>query len=252
MCLTAGAGAATAPPAAAQRVRDAEPPLVAAGGAALPVSAPAALAAAEPRLAALPPDARAGIVAHFAAATRAGVPVEPLVAKALEGVELGAPPERIEAAVRALLARLTTARAALDPVVGDAELVSGADAIAAGVPAIALRRLRALAPGRSVAVALGVLAQLVARGVPPARATDAVAGLLRRGARPAQLVALDSAVRADVAAGVPAAASVESRARTLAGGLLLPPLGVPGVGGASSPTTMGTNSGGPPTPPRRP
>ena len=183
------------------------------------------------------------------AAVRAGLPVEPLVAKALEGVELGAAPERIEAAVRALYVRLTTARAALAPVVSDAELVSGADALAAGVPAATLRRVRALAPGRSVAVALGVLAQLVARGVPPSRAADAVTSLLRSGARPAQLVALDSVVRADVAAGVPAATAVEARARTIAGGLLLPPGAMPGgaAGGGgitAAPATPGNTPPG--------
>lgn len=242
--------------AGAQQVRDAVPAAgvpTAGGGAALPVAVPATLAAAEPRLAlALSPEARAAITAHFTAASRAGVPVEPLIAKALEGVELGAAPERIEAAVRALLGRLTAARAALAPVVSEAELVSGADALATGVPVAVLRRMRALSPGRSAAVALGVLAQLVARGVPPARAADAVTTLLRRGARPAQLVALDDAVRVDVAAGVPAAAALDARARTLAGGLLLPPAGVPGTG-AEMPTTTGTNAaGGPRSPPRRP
>ncbi|GJG87272.1 hypothetical protein tb265_24530 [Gemmatimonadetes bacterium T265] len=223
-------------------MRDAHPakPASAADAATVPVAAPPALAAAEPRLAgALAPGARAAIAAHFADAARAGLPVEPLVAKALEGVELGAAPDRIDAAVRALLARLATARVALAPVVGDAELVAGADALAAGVPAEALRRVRALSPGRSAAVALGVLAQLVARGVPPARAADAVTTLLRRGARAAQLVALDDAVRLDVAAGVPAAAALDSRARTLAGGLLLSPTRTPGTTGGL--TTTGTD-----------
>ena len=207
---------------------------------------PPALASAESRLAeALAPDVRAAVAAQITAATRAGVPAEPLIAKALEGVELGAPPPRIVVAVRALLDRLVTARAALAPVVSDAELVSGADALAAGVPAPALRRVRAVSPNRSVAVALGVLAQLVARGVPPARATDAVTTLLRRGARAPQLVALDSAVRTDVASGVPAAVALEARARTLTGSLLLAPRGVPGDATSDGAATQSSD-------PRRP
>lgn len=219
----------------------------------VPTARPPALATPDTRLAesrlaasrldqALAPDARAAVAAQLAAAARAGVPAEPLVAKALEGVELGAPPPRIVTAVGALYDRLVAARTALTPVVSDAELVSGADALAAGVPAVALRRVRASSPNRSAAVALGVLAQLVARGVPATRATDAVTALLRRGARPQQLVALDSAVRTDVASGVPAAAALEARARTLTGGLLLAPGGAPGV----TTTDAATQSAGPP------
>jgi hypothetical protein len=97
-----------------------------------------------------------------------------------------------------------------------AEVVAGADALAAGVPPEVLQRIRALSPRRSAAVALGVLAQLVSRGVPPARAAESVTGLLGRGARPAQLMALDDAVQLDVATGVPPATALAVRAGALA------------------------------------
>jgi hypothetical protein len=87
-----------------------------------------------------------------------------------------------------------------------------------GVPPATLRELRRLSPGRSTAVALGVLAQLVSRGVPPQRAAAAVTTLVRRGARPGQLAALDAAVQADVAAGVTPARALDGRTRELADG----------------------------------
>jgi hypothetical protein len=205
-------------------------------------------------------------------AARRQVPVEPLVARALAGVEMGAPPARVLAAVRALAGRLTAARDALAPAAGPAEVTAGADALAAGVPPAVLAEVRRLLPGRSAAVPLGVLAQLVARGVPPARAAAAVTTLVRRGARSAQLVALDAAVQADVAAGWTAATALDGRARELAdggrlsAGPLVPPLSTaPGAGVADvlqgvdapslgGPTRTNTNGGSTPapTPPRLP
>jgi hypothetical protein len=205
------------------------------------------------------------------AAARA-LPLEPLVARALAGVEAGAPGPRVVIAVRTLVGRLDAARLALAPATGDAEVVAGADALAVGVPPAVLRDLRRLSPGRSTAVPLGVVAQLVARGVPVARAAAAVSDLVRRGASGAQLVALDGAVRADVAAGMPAAAALDAQARRVASGPLLAPLSrAPGAGlgggvvGATGELTNGgtaqntgtrpTSAGagtGPSRPPRRP
>jgi hypothetical protein len=209
-------------------------------------------------------------------AARQGLPVEPLVARALAGVEMGAPAPRVVGAVRALAARLVAARDALAPATSAAEVTAGADALAVGVPAAALRDLRRLSPGRSTAVALGVLAQLVSRGVPPARAAAAVTTLVRRGVRPGQLAGLDAAVQADVAAGVPAARALDARARGLAEagwlaeGPLVAPLspapaavgaagdlpastpGRPGTPVTPPPTTTGGPTSTPTPPPRLP
>src|SRR5919197_972253 len=59
-------------------------------------------------------------------------------------------------------------------------LVAGA--LAVGVPRETLRMIRSIQPGRSVAVPLGVLTELVARRVPVDRAATLVVDLLRRGA----------------------------------------------------------------------
>lgn len=181
--------------------------------------APLASPAADPRLAAFDGRTRAVLDALFSDAAGRGLPVEPLVAKALEGVEKGAPPVRVEGAVRALALRLDAARAALAPALSQAEVVAGADALAVGVPPDVLRGLRAASPRRSTAVALGVLAQLVSRGVPPARAAATVTELLRRGAASAQFLALDDAVQLDVASGVAPATALDVRAGALVGAL---------------------------------
>ena len=190
-------------------------------------------------VAALDYPTQAAVTAILADARTRGLPAAPLVAKALEGVEKGASAPRIEHAVRAMLGRLDTAHAALAPSVGDAEVVAGADAIAAGVPPQALRRLRKVSPQRSTAVALGVLAQLVSRKVPVDRATDAVITLLRRGAQPSQLLALDGAVQADLARGVPPSMVIDVRMQQLLAG-------IPGAG-AATPATVGAEAGGAPT-----
>jgi hypothetical protein len=103
-----------------------------------------------------------------------------------------------------------------------------------------------------------------------------VTALVRRGARPGQLAALDAAVQADVATGVPAALALDGRARELAdvgrvtdGPLVAPLSPAPGGFGAAAEDLRGgfgpsapgkptnTNTGGttpPPVrqPPRRP
>ncbi len=220
----------------------------------------------------------ASVRAVVGEAARQGLPVEPLVARALAGVELGAPPPRVVGAVRALAARLAAARTALAPAAGAVEVIAGADALAVGVPPAVLRDVRRLSPGRSAAVPLGVLAQLVSRGVPPARAAAAVTTLVRRGAHPGQLAALDAAVQADVSAGASPVAALEARTRELADGgrpsagpIVAPlssapggvPGGVPGIdvrpgdalSGGGTPTNVNTSGGAPTTrrlPPRRP
>ena len=154
-----------------------------------------------------------------------GLPVEPLVDKALEGATKRAAGPRIQAAVSALLRRLELAR----------------DALAYGATREALATMRAIRPNESVAVPLGVLTQLVASGVSVARATRAVADLLRRGARDEQLIALNEDVRSYVAAGASPEAALDVRARGLTA--VLPPGGGSAVlGDAAAPGTQSAGS----------
>lgn len=144
-----------------------------------------------------------------------GLPVQPLVAKVREGQIKRAAPERIRVAVAALAARLDSARSALGPTSNVAEIVAGADAIAAGVDQGSLRALRAASGTRDLSAPLGALAQLVASGVDRRRATQMIVELLRKEAGPREMLAFGIAVEADVGAGVPAEESAVFRLRAI-------------------------------------
>lgn len=144
-----------------------------------------------------------------------GLPVDPIVDKALEGATKRAPSARIQAAVKSLLGRLELARDALAPNPTPRDITAGADALAYGATRQALQTMRAIRPNESIAVPLGVLTQLVASGIPVARATRVVADLLRRGARDEQLIALNDDVRSYVAAGATPEVALDVRMRGL-------------------------------------
>jgi hypothetical protein len=181
----------------------------------------------DPRLAAISDgNVRASIGAIIVDAERQGLPREPLVAKALEGVEKGAPPARIETAVRSMVGRLTTARTLLSPVASAGELRAVVDALSAGVDPNAIRKVSASAGGRPSPVAIGVLAQLVTRGVPADRGAEAVASLTARRAGTQQYLALQRDVQEDVAAGIQPARALDIRTRNLIA-TLPPPVAQP-------------------------
>lgn len=163
-----------------------------------------------------------------------GLPAEPLVDKALEGTSKGAPREAVLRALRRLAADLGAARAQLGANSLTDELNAGASALRGGVEADALRRLRRERPGQPLVVALGVLSDLVARGVPPAAASRAVIGLTQVGVADEQLVAFRRDVERDIGIGAPPAAAVSLRESSLrlnrtggAGSQAGPPAGRP-------------------------
>jgi hypothetical protein len=143
------------------------------------------------------------------------------MSKALEGVAKRATPKDIKNAMNALEKRLHRANELLSPSVSVDEMAAGADALAAGVPEKSLKALRLAAPTRSVAMELGVLTELVARGVPPKQASKMLLDLMARGANGAQLTALGSAVQGDVAAGLKPDVALDLRGRGVLS--LLPP-----------------------------
>jgi hypothetical protein len=193
------------------------------------------------------PDARVrrALAEALTDADRRGLPLEPLVAKALEGVEKDAPPARIEAAVRGMAGRLASAREALSPAVTDREVTAGADALATGVPVDVLRRLRALSPRRSTAVALGVLAQLVSRGVPVTQAATTVQRLVQGRAADHQLLAFEREVQRDLSTGIAAVTALELRTRPLIATLPVPAGAATAGDGLVTPASA-------PTPPKGP
>lgn len=194
--------------------------------AALVVSAfvSSAVAAQDVRLRQIRDDATRDVVRRQVdLALTIGLPAEPFVAKALEGVAKKASTRRIRSAMNALQKRMQEAKELLAPSPTVDELAAGADAIGVGVPDKTLKMMRAAAPGRSIAMELGVLTELVAKGVPAKQASKMVLDLMARGAAGAQLTALSSAVQDDVAAGLKPDAALELRGRGIMSLLPLPP-----------------------------
>lgn len=155
----------------------------------------------------------AAVSAVIDSARRAGLPLEPLVNKALEGASKNAPGPRIASAVLSLSGHLLTARAALGAESSAAELTAGADAVRAGARQAHLARLRESRPGASLLVPLGVLTDLVARGVPVETAASVVLVLAERGAADADFLTLRREVERDIVAGAPPAAAANVRAQ---------------------------------------
>jgi hypothetical protein len=164
---------------------------------------------------------RRAVEREVSSARSIGLPIGLLIAKANEGIAKRATPKRITEAVVALGKRLQVAREQLAPNPSEDEISAGADALYVGVPARMLKKMRAEWPDRSLALPLGVLTELVAKGLPPDRAARTVADLMARGASNVQLVALAQSVQGDVAAGWAPEAALDLRARGVMS--LLPP-----------------------------
>lgn len=171
-----------------------------------------ALAAQDPRLEQrLDPETRVAVEAVIDSARRAGLPTAPLVAKALEGASKRAEGSRIVGAVRRLAAHLGTAREALGTAASGGELEAGASALVAGASSDDLARLKAMRPRASLVVPLGVLADLVARGVPADSARQAVMVLAGERLRDEDFITFRRNVERDIALGAPPGAATSVR-----------------------------------------
>jgi alkylhydroperoxidase/carboxymuconolactone decarboxylase family protein YurZ len=168
------------------------------------------------RLGRLDSTTRLMVAAVVDSARRTRLPTEPLVDKALEGAQKGADGGRIVTAVRGLYAELRSARAALGAGATTDEINAGANAIHAGLPMRNLSQLRAAAQhaGRArVTLPLTVYADLIARGVPTAVASDVVLSLARAGLRDGDYAMFERNVRLDIENGADAATAAQTRAR---------------------------------------
>lgn len=161
-------------------------------------------------------EASAELAKIVASARDAGLPVGPILGKVQYGlVVVHAPPQRIVSAARALATRLQIARDALAPRPSANDIANGADALEYGATKDELRAVRTASGDQPVSTPLGVLAQLVANGVPAKRAAAIVTDLIKRRASADQLVALGTDVNADVASGAQAIAALDTRLRGL-------------------------------------
>ena len=182
---------------------------------ALTACAPIALAAQDARLnARLDASTRDAVVALIDSARADGIPSEPLVQKALEGASKHADGARILVAVRMLDHELGEARAALGAASSDAEVIAGASALHAGIAPAALTRMRASRAHGSLTVALAVLSDLIARGVPGDTATTVISALTVAGAQDAELLRFQQGVERDIAQGATPSAALGVRAQS--------------------------------------
>ena len=176
----------------------------------------------EARLLAIRDDATRDFVRQFVEAARLrGTPTEPLVARAHEGIAIKADRKRIEQAMAALEKRMRKAKDLLGARGTVDEIAAAADALANDVPGRTISDMKKLAPSRSITVELGVLTELVAKGVAPKRAAQMVQDLMARGATGAQLTELNAAVQLDVALGIKPVEALQLRGRGVMS--LLPP-----------------------------
>lgn len=187
-----------------------------------------AASAQEARLLAIHDDATREMVRTFVEAARGrGMPTEPLISKALQGVAFKADSRRIEQALVRLEKHLRRSRELLGPQATVDEVVAAAEALGNGVPDGELRELRRTAERRPAAfhqpitVEIGVLTELVAKGVSPKKAGEMVRQLMAHGATGTQLTELNAAVQQDVALGVSPVAALELRGKGVMS--LLPP-----------------------------
>ncbi|OLD12962.1 MAG: hypothetical protein AUJ01_15715 [Acidobacteria bacterium 13_1_40CM_3_65_5] len=169
----------------------------------------AQIGAQDPRLDRLDPDTRAQVTVVVDSARRVGLPAEPLIQRALEGATKGAPGPRIVTAVRRLSTDLGTARAALGDEASAPELEAGVAALRAGATPQVLANLHGVRRP-PLTMALSVLADLVASGVPADSAAAAVLALAPK-ARDADLVEFRRTVERDIALGAPPAAATSTR-----------------------------------------
>lgn len=140
----------------------------------------------------------------------AGLPTRPLTSKALEGASKGAPGPRIVAAVSRLAGELRSAREVLGPA-SEAELDAAASALILGVRRSDLAAVRTARSGERLTVPLAVLADLVAYGVPPEAATQAVIRLAEGTGEDEALLDFRRDVERDIALGAPPAAAAAVR-----------------------------------------
>ena len=147
----------------------------------------------------------------------AGLPIDPLYSKVREGLFRSADESRVITAVQRLSRDLGDARDALGDSAAPEEITAGANALRAGIRAADLTRLRDARrkSDHPLTVALVVLADLVARGVPPTMAATSVNELVTRNVSDGSLMSFRQNVERDLSGGRSPASAIDSRTRAL-------------------------------------
>lgn len=212
------------------------------------------------------PQAYEQVSAIVQGAQRTGVPTDPLVLKALEGVAKGVPEDRILSVVSRLRETLQRVQSLLEEAgLRDAppSVVAGvASGLERGAPPDALGEIVRAQSGGDPTIAVHVLADLMARGVPVQRAREILVVVLQRGGQAPDVMAIPPALDRLRDRGLPASDAARTLLSALRSGqapstIAVPPgaparRGVPGARPEGPPGRPGTRPQGPPTPGRPP
>jgi hypothetical protein len=216
------------------------------GGAMLLVASVADAQTRDPRLSRLDAQTAEAVQALVDSARTLGVPTEPLVDRALQGAARNASGSVTLTAVRDRLALLVQARAALAPAT-EAEIIAGADAIRSGASPETLGELRRARPSAELTVPIGVLADLIGKGVARDTAAALLLELASMDMEDRELTEFRRMVDRDIALGALPSAAAAIRAEAA---------GVRNLNAAAGPDAGPTNSRPPtnprPIPPQRP
>jgi hypothetical protein len=159
------------------------------------------------------PTAVPQLKAEFDRASKQNVPVALLIAKARHGMMLDVPVGKIRDAVRAQAERYVTAREVLSPLQSETELAAGADALQQDIPKSVLRNLRTSHPSRSLTMSIGVLQELVARGVPVKQAVATVDRMLHNKESDVRIASLSTDIQGLLATGLAPSAAFDALSR---------------------------------------
>jgi hypothetical protein len=140
-----------------------------------------------------------------------GIPAEPIIDKALHAAVRNMSAPVILSSVRARVAELGAARAALAPAT-ESEIIAGADAIKSGASPQTLSALRRARPAMELTIPIGVLADLIGRGVAADTAASVLLQLASMDIRDNELTEFRRMVDRDIALGALPTAAVAIRA----------------------------------------
>ncbi len=197
------------------------------------------------RLARLDAPTAAIVQAIVDSARAVGIPSEPIIDRALHAAARQMSASRTLAAVRARVVQLGAAHAALAPAT-ESEVIAGADAIGSGASARTLSDLRRARPSTELTVPIGVLADLIGRGVARDTAAAVMLQLASMDIRDKELTEFRRMVDRDIALGALPTAAVAIRAEAA---------GVQNLNASGDALNSGTNRGPTaprPIPPQRP
>jgi hypothetical protein len=174
-----------------------------------------------------------------------GIPAEPIVDRALYAGVRGQSEATIIAQARTRATELATARAALAPA-RESEIIAGADAVRSGATSQTLTAMRRARPTLDLTVPIGVLADLIGRGVAADTAAAVILQLASMDMRDTELTEFRRMVDRDIALGALPTAAVAIRAEAAGVQTLNAADAISNAGNLRPPTATRPN------PPRRP